>query len=51
MKDCLHKDKRDLTQGLGEHRHFYCTTCGWHLYKDIEYTKAEWSKLFIEDEK
>lgn len=39
---CLHKNKVDLTQGLGFRRHFYCKDCGWHLYNDIEYTKQLW---------
>ena len=43
MKVCDHQNKKDLTQGLGEHRHYYCTICGWHLYKDVEYTKEQTS--------
>ena len=45
---CMHKNRKDLTQGLGDERHIYCPDCKWHLYKDREWSKEEWEN-YIEN--
>jgi len=39
---CDHAEKRDLTQGLGDERQFYCSKCGTHWYKGREWSRKEW---------
>lgn len=41
-KTCKHEAKKDLTQGLGEERHWYCPACGSHWYKGVFYNKKNW---------
>ena len=47
-KDCVHRHKKDLTQGLGEERHFYCPNCKSHWYKGRLWSRAEW-ELYVND--
>lgn len=47
-KDCKHSRKKDLTQGLGEERNFYCPTCGAHWYRGKFWTPKEW-ELYVND--
>lgn len=47
MRYCNHKDKTDLSQGIGDDRHFFCPSCGAHWYNGRFWTKREWS-LYIE---
>jgi len=41
---CGHTTIRDLTQGLGEERNYYCSTCKMHYYKGREWTAKEWEE-------
>ena len=46
MINCCNKPEvKDLTQGLGNDRHMYCTHCGAHEYDGRQYTRAEWNRL------
>ena len=43
LKDCCDTPQvKDLTQGLGPDRHYYCAHCKSHLWKGEIYTKKEW---------
>jgi hypothetical protein len=42
ITNCNHAEKRDLTQGLGVERHYYCSKCGAHWYKGREWSRKEW---------
>ncbi|MBN2402009.1 MAG: hypothetical protein JXN64_06395 [Spirochaetes bacterium] len=44
MKLCKHKGKQNISPYLGTEPHYYCKACGWHLYKNKEYTKKEWEE-------
>ncbi len=35
---------KDLSQGLGENRHFYCCNCKSHKWKGSFYTRQEWEE-------
>ena len=48
--NCSHSKKKDLTQGLGEVRHFFCPECKTHWYKDKVWTKEEWNNYINEIE-
>lgn len=41
---CDHPGKKDLTQGLGAERHYYCPNCGTHWYNNRIWTKKEWDE-------
>lgn len=45
---CAHNKTKDLTQGLGDIRNYYCITCGLHHYKGREWTVKEWEE-YVED--
>jgi len=45
---CTCRYKTDLTQGLGEERHYFCPYCRKHYYKGREWTKEEW-ETYVED--
>lgn len=42
MNCCKNPQIKDLTQGLGSIRHYYCSTCRSHLLRDKFYTAKEW---------
>lgn len=44
--NCKHENKKDLSQGLGEERHYYCSDCGSHWYRGKYWTRAEWEKEY-----
>lgn len=35
---------KDLSQGIGDVRHFYYECCGTHIYDGKRYTKHEWEE-------
>lgn len=37
-----HEAVKDLTQGLGLVRNWYCPVCGAHSYNGLHYTKKQW---------
>lgn len=43
-----HNTVRDLTNGYGETRNYYCPTCNAHEYKGKHYTKKEWD-IYVND--
>jgi len=45
---CNHKELKDLTQGLGDVRNYYCPDCEAHWYKGRVWTKEEW-EIFVND--
>ena len=54
MSHCDHKNKVDLSQGLGPDRHYYCPKCKRHWYGRLvwrEWTEAEWNEYVNEIEK
>ena len=51
LKDCCDTPQvKDLTQGLGPDRHYYCAHCKSHLWKGEIYTKKEW-EWYVESDK
>lgn len=42
MNCCSNPQVKDLSQGLGEHRHLYCTSCKSHAWKGTMYTRQQW---------
>ena len=46
MLNCHPEKIKDLSQGLGLYRHYYCIECKAHYYKGTKYTKKEWEKEF-----
>jgi hypothetical protein len=47
-KDCTHKNKKDLRQGLTP-PHYYCPDCKGHWYGGRFWTRAEWDE-WVNDE-
>lgn len=47
-ENCPHKNKKDLTQGLGAIRNHYCPDCKMHWYRGRSWTEAEWNE-YVED--
>lgn len=45
---CEHPEKKDLTQGLGEIRNYFCPHCKMHWYRGRAWTEAEWDE-YVED--
>jgi hypothetical protein len=41
---CGHGEERDLTQGLGEERHYICMRCGMRHYRGRVWTRREWTE-------
>jgi hypothetical protein len=39
---CMHTSVKDLTEGKGEHRNWWCPVCETHWFKGKEYTPDEW---------
>ena len=50
LKECTHQKKKLLSLSSSEYQHEYCPVCGWHRYKDVEYTKEAWDKAFVDEE-
>jgi hypothetical protein len=48
MKLTCHDTVKDLSQGLGLIRHWYCPTCHAHIWRDKHYTSSEWD-IYRED--
>jgi hypothetical protein len=51
LKTCDHKNKVDLTKGLGPDRHYCCPVCKCHWYAGLvwrEWTEAEWNEYVNE---
>lgn len=48
MKTCDHRNKIDLSQGLGPDRHYYCPVCKCHWYAGRFWTRAEWDEYVNE---
>ena len=46
---CIHVWK-DLTQGLGETRHYYCERCKAHDYRGKIWSRQKW-EAWIDDER
>lgn len=42
MNCCNKQNVKDLSQGIGDHRNWYCMTCGSHNYIGKQYSKSEW---------
>jgi len=42
MNCCKNKKIKDLTQGLGEERHFFCVTCRAHYWRGVFYDRKQW---------
>ena len=42
MNCCENKQIKDLSQGLGNERHWYCSRCQAHIWKGKFYTAKEW---------
>lgn len=43
MKNCCDKPSwKDLTQGLGEERHYYCSRCRAHIWRGRFWTYETW---------
>lgn len=40
--ECKHDQLKDLTQGLGESRHWFCPECKGHRYRGVWWTAKEW---------
>ena len=45
---CVHEWK-DLSQGIGPVRHYYCTKCKSHVFRGKTYSAKEW-EIWINDE-
>jgi hypothetical protein len=43
MKACKHERRKDLTNGLGVERNFYCPDCKTHWYKGKIWPEKEWN--------
>ena len=41
---CRAPQVKDLSQGLGELRHFYCAGCKAHTYRGVFYTRRQWDE-------
>lgn len=39
---CASPKVKDLSQGIGDGRHFYCSNCKAHLWRGRQYTAKEW---------
>lgn len=48
-KICNKNTIKDLTNGLGSTRHYYCINCYSHYYRSVWYTKKQWEKYIEED--
>ena len=44
LKCCKKRQVKDLSQGLGDERHYYCIECKSHLYKGMACTRKQWDE-------
>lgn len=42
MQCCKSPQIKDLSQGLGDERHYYCSACKSHLWRGAQYDRREW---------
>ena len=42
MTCCQKPEIKDLTQGQGDLRHYFCTNCRAHIWRDEFYTAQQW---------
>jgi len=42
MRCCANPMVKDLSQGLGAERHYYCQRCKAHVWRGVKYTAKEW---------
>ena len=45
---CKNANMKDITQGQGDERHYYCSKCKSHFYKGKMYDKEEWETYINE---
>jgi hypothetical protein len=42
MQCCKSPQIKDLSQGLSDERHYYCSACKSHLWRGVQYDRREW---------
>jgi len=45
---CRQSEWKDLTQGQGDERHYYCGNCKRHVWRGQLYTANQWEKYINE---
>ena len=50
MNCCPAPQIKDLSQWLGELRHFYCAKCKAHTWRGVFYTRREWDDWINSEE-
>lgn len=49
LNECNHEGKTRLSLKSSPFQHEYCRACGWHKYKNKEYSKEEWYATFVKE--